>query len=138
MRPARRSRAASRLPCGRPELPRKPGHAPPAAVKLPPSIAPEVPASTPLARLRAKQVDDATRLLSDAIRARQDAERGAAFAQSRRDDAVEGPVRVPATKNKALWPEASSRAEDLAQRRRVERPGRRGQGRPRKRRLAKS
>jgi colicin import membrane protein len=67
----------------------------------------------PLARLREKRVGDATRLLSDAIRARQEAERAEDAAQARRDDAVKDARATEDGEERALK-SGELRAEDLA------------------------
>ena len=67
----------------------------------------------PLARLRDKQVGDATKLLSDAIRAREDAQRAEEAALARRDGAVEDAQIVAAREDGALR-RGELRAEDLA------------------------
>ncbi len=66
-----------------------------------------------LARLRVKQVDDATRLLSEAIRAREAAEHGAAVVIARREASAEQTRAVGERERRAL-DRGELRAEDLA------------------------
>lgn len=67
----------------------------------------------PLARLRSKQVGDATKLLADAIRAREEAQRAEKAALARRDLAVED-ARVLAEREAVALDRGELRAEDLA------------------------
>jgi hypothetical protein len=67
----------------------------------------------PLARLREKQVGDATRLLSDAIRARQEAERGLVVVLSRKNDA-EAHARALGDRERNALERGELRADDLA------------------------
>jgi hypothetical protein len=67
----------------------------------------------PLARLREKQVGDAAKLLSDAIRARHQAERAEGAALAMRDDAEEDALRLEQREQAALE-RGELRAEDLA------------------------
>jgi hypothetical protein len=67
----------------------------------------------PLARLREKRVGDATRLLSDAIRARQEAEQREESAQARKDDAAKEVLAVGGRERSALE-RGELRADDLA------------------------
>jgi hypothetical protein len=67
----------------------------------------------PLARLRAKQVDDATSLLANAIRVRQEAERAEGAAVTKRDVAAEE-ARVVGDGEQRALERGELRAEDLA------------------------
>jgi hypothetical protein len=67
----------------------------------------------PLVRLRAKLVGDATSLLADAIRARQEAERTEGAALTRRDAAADE-VRVVGDMELGALERGELRAEDLA------------------------
>jgi hypothetical protein len=66
-----------------------------------------------LARLRAKEVDDATQLLADAIRARQEAQRREGLAVAQRDGA-EAAARLVGAGERGALERGELRAADLA------------------------
>ncbi len=67
----------------------------------------------PLARLREKQVGDATRLLSEAIRARQEADRGVVEVLARKENA-DAHTRALGDRERTALERGELRAEDLA------------------------